>query len=105
MDRAKINIVYAKSVVNRTNLPGVDYSVNPYVGCEHACAYCHAANMRRYTGHTHAANVYTYPGPTNGHTGSAHAHTSLADRDAYTEAIDSGGRPAAYRESRCAVSW
>jgi DNA repair photolyase len=52
MHRAKINIVYAKSVLNRTNLPGVDYSVNPYVGCEHACAYCYAANMRRYTGHS-----------------------------------------------------
>ena len=52
MSQPKINIIHAKSVLNKTNLPGVDYSVNPYVGCEHACAYCYAANMRRYTGHS-----------------------------------------------------
>jgi DNA repair photolyase len=52
MTQARINIVHGKSVLNRTNLPGVDYSVNPYVGCEHACVYCYAANMRRYTGHS-----------------------------------------------------
>jgi len=52
MTQARTNTVHAKSVLNRTNLPGVNYSVNPYVGCEHACAYCYAANMRRYTGHS-----------------------------------------------------
>ena len=55
MTQARINVVHAKSVLNKTNLPGVEYSVNPYVGCEHACAYCYAAKLRRYTGHSREA--------------------------------------------------
>ena len=28
-----------------------DYALNPYSGCEHACSYCYARFMRRYTRH------------------------------------------------------
>lgn len=41
-----------KSIVTRSNLPVCDYSVNPYVGCTHACKYCYASFMKRFTGHT-----------------------------------------------------
>lgn len=40
-----------KSVMTKTNLPVSDYAVNPYVGCAHACKYCYASFMKRFTNH------------------------------------------------------
>ena len=40
-----------KSVMTKSNLPVSDYSVNPYVGCSHACKYCYAYFMKRFTNH------------------------------------------------------
>ena len=40
-----------KSVMTKSNLPVSDFSVNPYVGCAHACAYCYASFMKRFTQH------------------------------------------------------
>ncbi|MFW5618899.1 MAG: radical SAM mobile pair protein B [Campylobacter hyointestinalis] len=39
------------SVFTKSNLPISDYSCNPYVGCTHACKYCYASFMKRFTGH------------------------------------------------------
>lgn len=44
--------VQAKSVLSKSNLPVGDYSVNPYVGCTHACKYCYACFMKRFTKHS-----------------------------------------------------
>ena len=41
-----------RSVMTKSNTPIGGYSVNPYVGCPHACKYCYASFMKRFTGHT-----------------------------------------------------
>ncbi len=43
--------VTVKGVLTKSNLPVADYSVNPYGGCAHACKYCYASFMKRFTGH------------------------------------------------------
>lgn len=47
-----IRTIDVKSVVTKSNLPVCDYAVNPYVGCTHACKYCYACFMKKFTGHT-----------------------------------------------------
>jgi len=46
-----INEVQCKNVLTKSKLPEVDYCINPYVGCLHACVYCYASFMKRFTGH------------------------------------------------------
>jgi DNA repair photolyase len=38
----------ARSVLTRSKIPGLDYAVNPYVGCAHACSYCYATFMKKF---------------------------------------------------------
>ncbi len=45
-----IREIQCKSVLSKTGLPA-DYAINCYVGCAHACAYCYARYMKRFTGH------------------------------------------------------
>ena len=44
-------LVRTKNVLTKSNLPVSDYSVNPYMGCTHACKYCYASFMKRFTNH------------------------------------------------------
>lgn len=44
--------IAAKDLITKSNLPASDYVINPYVGCPHACKYCYARFMKRFTGHT-----------------------------------------------------
>lgn len=46
-----IREIQVKDVITKSNLPVCDYSLNPYVGCEHGCKYCYACFMKRFTGH------------------------------------------------------
>jgi len=43
--------VEARSALSKTGIPGFDYCLNPYIGCRHACRYCYASFMKRFTGH------------------------------------------------------
>lgn len=44
----KIIKTKAKSIFTKTGIPSVDFVINQYVGCEHACAYCYAKFMCRW---------------------------------------------------------
>lgn len=46
-----IKEVEVKGVLTKSNLPVSDYSVNPYLGCAHACRYCYASFMKRFSHH------------------------------------------------------
>jgi len=43
----KINEIKCKTALSKSNLPGLDYSLNPYKGCQHSCAYCYVPNVLR----------------------------------------------------------
>lgn len=43
--------ILCKSALNKTGIPSFDYCMNPYGGCTHACIYCYASFMCRFTGH------------------------------------------------------
>lgn len=43
----KVNEVYCKSALSVSRLPGLDYALNPYRGCQHGCVYCYAPSVLR----------------------------------------------------------
>jgi DNA repair photolyase len=47
----KVKEIICKSILSTSGIPGIDYALNPYVGCEHGCIYCYAVFMKRFTGH------------------------------------------------------
>ena len=54
----KIQEISAKSVLSKSQV--YDYAVNPYRGCSHACRYCYAAYMKRFTGHREPCGEFVY---------------------------------------------
>lgn len=52
-NKTKYIDVFPKSFVNKISSPdvGMEYSANPYQGCEHGCVYCYARNSHEYWGY------------------------------------------------------
>ncbi len=44
----KIGEITCKNILNKSGITGVDYAINPYMGCGHACSYCYARFMTRW---------------------------------------------------------
>ncbi|MDE6570465.1 MAG: radical SAM mobile pair protein B [Alistipes sp.] len=51
MEMEIVKEIDVRSIMTKSSLPVGGYSVNPYVGCTHACKYCYASFMKRFTGH------------------------------------------------------
>ena len=43
----RVGEIRCKTILGKSGIGGVDYAVNPYLGCAHGCAYCYARFMRR----------------------------------------------------------
>lgn len=46
----KVTVKETNSYLTKSKIG--QYAINPYVGCPHACKYCYASFMKRFTGHT-----------------------------------------------------
>jgi DNA repair photolyase len=51
---SQVTVVYPKTIVNEVKSPdvGMEFSINPYQGCEHGCIYCYARNTHPYWGYS-----------------------------------------------------
>lgn len=56
-----INPVQVKSILQTSNLPGINYVINPYIGCVHGCVYCYARFMKRFTDHREPWGTFLDP--------------------------------------------
>ena len=52
--KTKVVEVFPKTIVNQVKSPDVpmEWSLNPYQGCEHGCTYCYARNSHEYWGYS-----------------------------------------------------
>jgi len=48
--------IRAKTILSKSQIS--DYAVNPFVGCQHACVYCYAKFMKRFSGHKEAWGAF-----------------------------------------------
>ena len=45
----KIKEIKAKNILSKSKV--YDWTINPYVGCQHGCIYCYAKFMKRFSSH------------------------------------------------------
>ena len=51
-----IREIQSKSILSASKI--YPYVLNPYVGCQHACTYCYARYMKKFTGHKEAWGTF-----------------------------------------------
>ncbi len=49
--------IRAKSALTKSKIPGVEYVIDPYIGCGHGCRYCYAAFMGKWSRY-HAGSAW-----------------------------------------------
>ncbi len=49
MRNLSVKIIETKSALSKSKIPGIDYTVNPYFGCEFGCLYCYADFMSKFS--------------------------------------------------------
>mgnify|MGYP001579364579 FL=1 len=58
----EIKEIEAKGILSKCGIPGIDWVVNPYIGCRFGCKYCYASFMGRFVGKKVADwGEYVYP--------------------------------------------
>lgn len=53
-----IQEIQARSILQKSGLPGAAYVINPYAGCVHGCVYCYARFMKRFSRHEQPWGAY-----------------------------------------------
>jgi DNA repair photolyase len=46
----EVKEIKAKHILVKCGIPGIDFVINPYIGCSFACKYCYASFMGRFVG-------------------------------------------------------
>lgn len=49
MKNLNLKIIETKTALSKSRIPGIDYTINPYFGCEFGCLYCYADFMSRFS--------------------------------------------------------
>jgi len=44
-----LKIIETKTALSKSRIPGIDYTINPYFGCEFGCSYCYADFMSKFS--------------------------------------------------------
>ena len=58
----EVKEIEAKGILTKCGIPGIDWAVNPYIGCRFGCKYCYASFMGRFVGKKVADwGEYVYP--------------------------------------------
>ena len=52
MTMMEVKEIQVKSILTKCGIPGIDWVINPYIGCWFGCTYCYASFMGRFVDKT-----------------------------------------------------